>query len=98
MDPALPDGHPGPVERLHAYVREHLGMDAQAITRFGRPGRVARAPVVWHVVTVAGTLWLVERDGVAELFLATPLAGASRSVARYRFAGQAARRFLELHP
>ena len=98
MPPELPGGHSERVDVLQAYARERLGMEIQAISHLGRPRGPHGAPEVWHVMTEAGTFWLVERAGVAELFAATVGGYWRRDPMRCPSALHAARRFLELHP
>ncbi len=98
MPPEAPGDRSARVDALQAAARERLGMEIQAISHLGHPVRTARAPEVWHLMTVAGTFWLVERDEVIELFPAT-VGGYWRSDAmRCRSPQQAARQFLALHP
>ncbi len=98
MPPEAPGDRSARVDTLQAAARERLGMEIQAISHLGRPVRTARAPEVWHVMTEAGTFWLVERAGVAELFAATAGGYWRRDPMRCPSALHAARRFLELHP
>ena len=93
-----PYDRPDHVDALRASAGERLGMDVQAITRVGRSARIERAPEVWRVMTEVGTFWLAERDGVIEVFLATPVSRAWHGSPRCRSPGQAVRRFLALHP
>ena len=97
--PREPAGDPSErIDALEAYARERLGAEVQAITHVGQLVRAEGAPDVWHVMTEAGTFWLAERDGVAELFPATVGSYWRRDAGCCRSPQQAARRFLELHP
>ncbi len=83
-------------DEVIAYAAERLGSDVQAAELIP----TARQPEglrVWELMTERGWFWLVEWEGVIELFRAHTF-GTGRSVgAQCRSPGGAARRFLELH-
>ena len=75
---------------MTAHARERLGMEIQAASLARARTAENRALEIWALLTEHGWFWLVEGEGVIELFRAThhgPLSVAA-----------ATRRFLELHP
>ena len=81
-----------------AHVRERLGMDVQAASLMRARARGVPMPRVWAVMTEHGYFWLVEDDGLVELFRAVSARGVTAAVGGCATAAEAGRRFLELHP
>ena len=78
------------VQHVTAYARERLGMEIQGASLAQAPASGSQVPEIWTLLTEHGDFWLVEGGGAIELFRATRYGPPA--------AGEAERRFLELHP